>query len=130
VKIAAAPENVGVVRHLLGVLDEVVGMRHAAVEDVRLAVTEACTNVLRHAYGGTPGPMEIVVAPLGDTLTVIVSDRGRGGAPSPDVAGPHLGLRIMAALSQSIEVEQHAGTGSRVSMTFPLERPPAEAVIT
>src|SRR5829696_2923535 len=44
-------------------------------EDMRLAVTEACTNVVRHAYAdGEPGPVEILIRPEGDTLQVVVSD--------------------------------------------------------
>lgn len=129
-QLAAAPENVMVVRHLLGVLGEGMGMDRAAVEDVRLAVTEACTNVVRHAYDGPPGIMAVVVMPLGDSVTVTVTDHGRGEAGSPDVAGPRLGLRVMAAVCESIEVEQHAGTGSRVFMSFPLQRTRSRGAVT
>src|SRR5918992_627110 len=48
----ARPENVAVVRHVLGALAEALALPPALVDDVRLAVTEACTNVVRHAYEG------------------------------------------------------------------------------
>jgi anti-sigma regulatory factor (Ser/Thr protein kinase) len=114
----ARPENVAVVRHVLGVLVESMGVHRAVVEDVRLAVTEACTNVVRHAYDETPGPMEVEVNPGDDAVEVVVSDHGRGLAGSRDGGGPHLGMPLMAALADSIEVDQHAGIGSRVAMSF------------
>ena len=86
---------------------------------MRLAVTEACTNVVRHAYAdGEPGPVEILIRPEGDTLEVVVSDHGRGIGPSPDTAGPGLGLPLIAALADSLEIEQapglrHAACGCR-----------------
>ena len=56
---------------------------------MRLAVTEACTNVVRHAYhDGQPGPIEIVIRPDGDQLELIVSDQGAGIGPSPDTPVP------------------------------------------
>ena len=46
----ARPENVSVIRHVLGAFAEALRLPDDLVEDLRLAVTEACTNVVRHAY--------------------------------------------------------------------------------
>ena len=74
----ARPENVAVVRHVLGAFAEALQLPDPVIEDMRLAVTEACTNVVRHAYAdGEPGPVEILIRPDGDGLQVVVSDRGR-----------------------------------------------------
>ena len=100
-------------------------MSRSLVGDLQLAVTEACTNVVRHAYDGTPGPMEVAVSPDDGALEVVVSDRGRGMGSSGDMAGPHFGLPLMSALSRSIEIEERPGAGRRISMSFPL-RPEAE----
>jgi anti-sigma regulatory factor (Ser/Thr protein kinase) len=115
----ARPENVAVVRHVLGAFAEALRLPGPVVEDMRLAVTEACTNVVRHAYDerGEPGPLEIVIRPVGDMIDVIVSDRGRGLAPSPDRAGPGLGMSLIAALTHKLEVQQ-AAAGSRLAMSF------------
>ena len=95
----ARPENVAVVRHVLGAFAEALQLPDPVIEDMRLAVTEACTNVVRHAYAdGEPGPVEILIRPEGDTLQVIVSDQGRGLGPSEDSTGPGLGLPLIAAL--------------------------------
>ena len=115
----ARPENVAVVRHVLGAFAEALMLPDPVIEDMRLAVTEACTNVVRHAYsGGEPGPVEILIRPVGDMLQVIVSDEGRGLGPSEDNSGPGLGLPLIAALSHSLDIEPAGNAGSRLRMSF------------
>jgi anti-sigma regulatory factor (Ser/Thr protein kinase) len=121
----ARPENVSVVRHVLGAFAEAVGMPRQVSEDIRLAVTEACTNVVRHAYGGAGGKIDVVIRPRGEALEVIVADDGRGVGPSLDTSGPGLGLSLIAALADSLEVERTATAGSRIVMSF-LRRPGTE----
>jgi serine/threonine-protein kinase RsbW len=115
----ARPENVAVVRHVLGAFAAALQLPDDVIEDMRLAVTEACTNVVRHAYAdGEPGPVEILIRPEGDTLMVMVSDRGRGLGSTPDSSGPGLGLPLISALSHSFEIEQVPDDGSRLRMSF------------
>jgi serine/threonine-protein kinase RsbW len=121
--VPARAENVAVIRHVLGAFAEALGLPDSVTEDMRLAVTEACTNVVRHAYHDGDGPIHVVVRPSGDVLEVIVSDRGRGIGPSPDSAGPGLGLPLIAALADSLQFERSPGAGSRLVMSFPRERP-------
>jgi serine/threonine-protein kinase RsbW len=121
--VPARAENVAVIRHVLGAFAEALGLPDSVTEDMRLAVTEACTNVVRHAYHDGDGPIHVVVRPSGDVLEVSVSDRGRGIGPSPDSAGPGLGLPLIAALADSLQFERSPGAGSRLVMSFPRERP-------
>jgi serine/threonine-protein kinase RsbW len=115
----ARVENIPVIRHVLGAFAESLRLPADVVEDMRLAVTEACTNVVRHAYDdGDPGTIDVVVQRNDDGLDVIVSDRGRGIGPSPDVDGPGLGLPLIAALADSIEVQDAPVRGSRLRMSF------------
>jgi len=115
----ARPENVAVVRHVLGAFAEALQLPDPVIEDMRLAVTEACTNVVRHAYAdGEPGPVEIRIRPEGEALQVVVSDQGRGLGPSEDTTGPGLGLPLIAALAHSLEIEQAPPSGSRLRMSF------------
>jgi anti-sigma regulatory factor (Ser/Thr protein kinase) len=115
----ARPENVAVARHAIGGFADVVDVPDQTLADVKLAVTEACTNVVRHAYDGAdPGRLEIVICPDGDILEVVVSDHGRGIGPSPDTAGPGLGLPLIAALTHRLEIEHAPRTGSRLAMSF------------
>lgn len=114
----ARPENVAVVRHVLGALSDALGLPVALTEDIRLAVTEACTNVVRHAYPDGDGAIDVVVRTEGAALEVIVADAGRGMGPSPDTSGPGLGLPLIAALTDSVRVERTAHAGSRMTMSF------------
>ena len=115
----ARPENVAVIRHVLGAFAEALQLSADVVEDMRLAATEACTNVVRHAYhDGDPGPIDVVVRPAGDRLQLIVSDHGHGMGASPDVRGPGLGLPLIAALADEVDIQHEPRRGSRLAMSF------------
>ena len=120
----ARPENVSVIRHVLGAFAEALRLPDDLVEDLRLAVTEACTNVVRHAYpADAGGPVEISIVPSEDLVSVIVSDHGRGIGSSSDTNGPGLGLPLIAAIADEVELQPVPGGGSRVAMTFARHRP-------
>lgn len=123
----ARPENIAVIRHVVAALAESLAMPAKLVEDIRLAVTEACTNVVRHAYRGEQGPLEVRVEPAAGCLTVVVSDRGSGIQPNPDSEGPGLGLPLIAALSSSLEIEHSPSAGSTLCMSFRAEDGAVEA---
>src|SRR3954468_7868233 len=53
----ARPENVAVARHAIGGFADVLEVPDQTLADVKLAVTEACTNVVVHAYPNGEGPM-------------------------------------------------------------------------
>src|SRR5919108_276251 len=73
----ALPENVAVVRHVLGAFAESMRLPDELIEDLRLAVTEACTNVVRHAYADEiPGAVEVSIEPGEEHVHVVVADFG------------------------------------------------------
>ncbi len=106
------------VRRVVAALAEGLAMPPALVEDVKLAVTEACTNVVRHAYQGAEGPLEVRVEPKGNCLTVVVTDHGTGIRPNPASDGAGLGLPLIAALASQLEIEDVPDAGSCVRMSF------------
>jgi len=117
--VPAVPENVAVVRHVLGAFAESMRLPDELIEDLRLAVTEACTNVVRHAYpAGEPGAVEISIEPREDRVRIVVADTGRGIGTSADTSGPGLGLPLIAAIADSIDLQSAPGGGSRVAMVF------------
>jgi anti-sigma regulatory factor (Ser/Thr protein kinase) len=119
----ARPENVSVIRHVLGAFAEALRLPDDLVEDLRLAVTEACTNVVRHAYPPeVPGPVEITIVPGDEHVSVVVADYGRGIGASTDTTGPGLGLPLIAAIADEVELQPVPGGGSRVAMTFARRR--------
>jgi serine/threonine-protein kinase RsbW len=124
----ARPENVAVVRHVLGAFAESMRLPDELIEDLRLAVTEACTNVVRHAYpDGAPGAVEISVEPEPEQVRIVVADYGRGIGTSSDTSGPGLGLPLIAAIASTVDLQSAPGAGSRVTMTFALRSPGAVA---
>jgi serine/threonine-protein kinase RsbW len=123
-KLPAMAENVAVVRHALAGLAEQVGMDETGVADLKTIVTEACMNVVVHAYDDGGGPL--VVEAEADTkwLTVIVKDSGSGINPRADSerASLKLGLSLIAALSASFSISGGLGRGTEVMMRVPIRR--------
>jgi serine/threonine-protein kinase RsbW len=121
----ARAENVAVVRHALAGLAERIGMDDAGVADLKTVVTEACMNVVVHAYPeGQPGPLEIEAAPDLDGLTVVIRDYGLGIRPR-SAEGDHrpslrIGLTLIAALSSSFEIKGGVDRGTEIRMHLPL----------
>jgi anti-sigma regulatory factor (Ser/Thr protein kinase) len=97
------------------------GMAARAVEDVRLCVSEAMANVVRHAYVPDEGRVAVSVQFSGAGLKVVVRDEGRGITLRRSRDG--LGFRIIDALAASYVVSSSPRLGTEVSMTFPLQKP-------
>ncbi len=118
----ARPENVAVVRHALAGLAEDAGMDEAGVADLKTVVTEACMNVVVHAYRGEPGPLSVEAEPDDEGLTVVICDEGVGIRPEADVerASLRLGLAMIAALSSSFKISGGLDQGTEVTMRVPL----------
>jgi serine/threonine-protein kinase RsbW len=119
----ALAENVAVVRHALAGLAERIGMDDAGIADLKTVVTEACMNVVVHAYEGEPGPLSVDAEPMADGLTVIVRDSGVGIRPRPETqpASLRLGLSLIAALSSRFSFSGGLNRGTEVEMQLPLK---------
>jgi serine/threonine-protein kinase RsbW len=114
---------------------EVAGVRHAVLasaaahaipqalrDDIALAVSEACANVVMHAYPGTrpPGPLTVETYEGDREFVVVVSDEGVGFSPRTDSPGLGLGLALISRLSHRLEITDNAPAGARVTMAFGL----------
>jgi serine/threonine-protein kinase RsbW len=114
-------ENVALVREVLaGLADEVdFGF---ALDDVKAAVSEACNNVVVHAYEGDAGPLEVEVRLRPPELEVLVRDRGVGirgdGEPAAGI-----GLAVIEALTSRSELRENADRGLEVAMLFDIPEP-------
>ncbi len=124
----ARAENLGAVRQWVSELCRGVPVEEPLATDVKLAVSEACANVVMHAYaGGEPGALEVEAEPDGDLLRIVVRDEGGGIRPRPDSPGAGLGLPLIAALSEWVEVRRDETSHStELVMTFQV-RPRAAA---
>ena len=122
----ARAENIAIVRHAFGALGEALAIDEEVVSDIRLAVTEACTNVVVHAYpDDQEGPLEVLATLADDELTVLVRDEGPGIVPRPDSPGLGLGLPLIASLTEGMQLGHDEDGRTEVSMTFSLTGAPA-----
>jgi len=121
-RLPARAENVAVVRHALAGLAEEIGMDAAGIADLKTVVTEACMNVVVHAYADEAGPLRVEAEPDSEGLTVTVSDNGSGISPRADSEREslRLGLSLIAALSSSFSISGGLGRGTEVMMRVPL----------
>ncbi|NCO36328.1 MAG: anti-sigma B factor RsbW [Armatimonadetes bacterium] len=96
------------------------------VEDIKLAVSEACNNAIQHAHDGT-GANEVIVrvVPREDALTILVQDRGRGiplerrrkaTVPPEEVSEQGLGLFLIEALMDGVEYDTSSDSGTSLRM--------------
>jgi anti-sigma regulatory factor (Ser/Thr protein kinase) len=121
----ARPEGVGVVRQALAGLADAMALDGAILADAKMAVTEACTNVVVHAYGETAGSLVVEMVADDESVTVVVRDSGSGIRPRAtrnEQSALGLGLPLIAALSDAFEVRGSPGMGTEVRMTFRFER--------
>ncbi|CAN5566900.1 hypothetical protein BH20ACT2_BH20ACT2_13000 [soil metagenome] len=109
--------TVPMARHLTRDSLRELGVKHTCIEDIELALGEACANVLRHAGGDDE--YEIAVDIDGERCTVRVHDRGRGF--DPDAVHPALadaergrGLELMRLLVDELRIESRIDEGTVV----------------
>jgi serine/threonine-protein kinase RsbW len=119
-KLANKAENVLVVRQALGGLAEMLGLDTIEANDIATAVTEACNNVVLHAYGGEEGPLEVEICALSQQVVVTVRDHGVGIDPQVlSMSGESgIGLPVMHALAQRVEFKDPPEGGAEVRMEF------------
>jgi serine/threonine-protein kinase RsbW len=115
----ATPDSIPTIRHQLDRVLDSLDIPPARGADIRLALTEACTNAVQHAYPRTSPPADMVVGfhVSPEALTVTVTDSGGGiDGPSPN-PGLGVGLRLIKALADALTIE-HLHPGTSVRMTF------------
>ncbi len=131
-RLPARPENVALVRQAVSGIADVLQVDPGVLADIKTAVTEACNNVVLHAYAGDPvGAMEIDADPDRGRMTIVVRDQGSGmqpGAVDSEERTPGLGLPLIAALSDRFEIHGGAGIGIEVRMVFLFDEDAAPAV--
>jgi anti-sigma regulatory factor (Ser/Thr protein kinase) len=133
----AVAANIALVRQVLSGIADGIGVDPALTADMKIAITEACTNVVMHAYPDQPGPVEISIERLGVNLAVGVRDAGIGFRPlapfdaatDPEAQPPTVGfgLALIASLSDEFGIVS-GPNGTEVKMVFALgDEPPPDA---
>lgn len=113
----AVPGSVGEIRSRVVEFARSCRVDRATLDDVALAVSEAATNVVLHAYRGAQGTIDIVADGTADDFRVSIVDRGVGMTPRLDSPGLGLGLAIIAGICARFDVERSA-SGTELRMMF------------
>jgi anti-sigma regulatory factor (Ser/Thr protein kinase) len=115
----ATPSGVGAMRRDVAAFAARAGMNDDGVGDVQLAVSEAATNAVVHAYRESDGHLHVRADVAGAELIVVVCDTGSGLAPRPDSPGLGLGMPLMATVTSHFHIVSQ-GRGTEVHMAFAL----------
>jgi anti-sigma regulatory factor (Ser/Thr protein kinase) len=116
----AVPESVAVLRVMVAEFATRAGLSEAMIDKVKLAVSEAATNVVVHAYrnASEPGLIALEAVAAAGELRVSVADTGPGLQPQQDSPGLGLGLAIIAQLTDDLELLRGEHGGLCVLMRF------------
>jgi anti-sigma regulatory factor (Ser/Thr protein kinase) len=98
------------------------GLSERRIDDLRTVASEACMNAAIHAYDTSGGEFEFEARASKGEVAILVSDRGEGIRPRPafESSSARLGLLLMAALSNSLEIRHRDGGGTTVRVAVPV----------
>jgi anti-sigma regulatory factor (Ser/Thr protein kinase) len=121
----AVAEAVPLARRALTEVAAAAGAGGERLEEIRLAVSEALTNAVVHAYrGNEPGQFQVTAAVASGELWVLISDDGRGLHAWNDSRGLGIGLSLISGLSDDFAIVTRASGGTEVQMRFDLKQSP------
>jgi len=127
-RLPAQAEYIGLCRALAATVGQMCRLDASTIVDLKLAVSEACGNAVRHAYppegAEARAPEMELECSLGDErIAIYVRDWGRGVGSADAAADTHgagFGLRLIQALAEEVTVREGAeGVGTTVSFTRP-----------
>ncbi len=124
-RMSCEPGNVGVARMAVTTFAATLGFTVPDIEELKVAVSEAVSNAVLHAYPDSEGEVTVVAYPDEDGLVVLVEDSGTGipdlakarepgFTTSPDHMG--LGLSFMESFTDSLVLDSSPGQGTKVRM--------------
>jgi anti-sigma regulatory factor (Ser/Thr protein kinase) len=122
ITLPAHPDSLPVARQEIAAHAEKLGASAANIADMKTVVSEACTNVVRHAYREEEiGTLEVDLSAGPRELSMVVRDFGGGIRPllSDDVSSLRLGLPIIGALSSSFQLVSVLSGGTELTVRFP-----------
>lgn len=123
--IPSDPKYMKLVRGLVAAAAEIVGFKKHDVNSLCLAVDEACTNIIKHAYGGDRKQrIELQLAMHPDHVEVKLRDYGRKAEPGEikprelhDIRPGGLGVHFMREIMDNVVYDTSAEVGTELRMT-------------
>ena len=118
------PETLTLVRGVLAGVAELIGLDPELLDDLKTAVSEACNNVVMHAYDRENGPLSVVMYIEPEVIEVVVADQGSGLPPlvPADETIRGVGLSVIRALAEQAEFRTRPEGGTEVRMRFAGQR--------
>jgi anti-sigma regulatory factor (Ser/Thr protein kinase) len=124
IALPAQPDNVSVIREAVAERARELGLDRRAVDDLKTVVSEACANVVLHAYPEEPEerPLEVDLNRHKDGLKLTVRDKGCGIQPAHHerARGLRMGLLLIGALSSCFQLRSRRGGGTELTLLIPL----------
>ena len=115
---AAVPGEVGPLRRTVVAAAGRLGLDGGRTDHLQLAVSEALSNVVLHAYAGPGGEMRVDVERDEDELRITIADDGRGLGTRPVAPGLGLGLGLIATACDRCEIATSRVSGTRLVLIF------------
>ena len=130
ITIPSHPKYLSVVRSLTMKVGQINGMNEAVLEDIKLAVDEACANVIKHAYSGDPsGKIVIQYKTTPEKFQVIITDNGiktqselMKGRDLDDVRPGGLGVHFIKRVFDVFELDEKKKKGNRLILMKRLQK--------
>jgi serine/threonine-protein kinase RsbW len=118
-ELISRPEAPALVRAALAGVGELLEFEPELLDDLKTAVSEACNNVVLHAYRAEPGPLVVGLAIDAEAIEVVVRDRGSGfGRVTTSEDRMGVGLAVINALADRAEFISAQEGGTEVRMEF------------
>jgi serine/threonine-protein kinase RsbW len=115
----SAPESVALVRAGLKGLGTLLELDAELLEDLQMVASEACNNVIVHAYADRRGPLEVRVTATRDGVDILVRDHGAGlEHDDPEPTSDALGLAVIRSLADRTELFAGRDGGTEVHIEF------------
>jgi serine/threonine-protein kinase RsbW len=118
----ADKDGLPLARQALRALGQSMGADFDALHDAELALSEACSNAIRHAYKGGDGTIGVTIEFRDEAIHAVVRDHGRGMPDKLPEARPlgGLGLKLIDAVASQVEIKSARDLGTEVTMDLPV----------
>jgi anti-sigma regulatory factor (Ser/Thr protein kinase) len=116
----AVADSVPRAREALSTFARAAGATGEKLDSIRLAVSEAATNVVVHAYDDDSGRIQVDAGLSAGELWVLISDDGLGMRPQIQSCGLGFGLSLISQVCDEFEIAKRSSGGIEVRMRFAL----------
>ena len=124
IKVQSDPKYLSVIRTLTVKMGELYGLSDAAIEDIKLGVDEACSNVIKHAYGGDTHQSILVRYRMTQKgFEVLIEDHGIKVQPESiegrnldDIRPGGLGVHLIKRAFDIVQFDQKKRKGNRLRL--------------